>query len=105
MSAERRLWIALGALVVLTPVGFLAKGGGWAEWGLAELRDRVGFIPRGLARLSAYWPAAFVGYSLPGSQGTGFSALVCAAVGVCVILVLTWLAGRALVSGKERNGS
>jgi cobalt/nickel transport system permease protein len=50
-----KLVIGLLVLVVLTPLGLLASGTAWGEWGSKDLRTKLGFIPSGLQKFSDFW--------------------------------------------------
>ncbi|MHB8928006.1 MAG: cobalt transporter CbiM [Bacillota bacterium] len=73
--AYLRLLMPLAVLILITPLGLLARGKAWGEWDLAELQARLGYVPEGLARFTARWPSLFPGYSLP-SVGGGHGAVV-----------------------------
>jgi cobalt/nickel transport system permease protein/cobalt/nickel transport protein len=48
----RNLSIGLALLIIFTPLGLLAVGAAYGEWGPDELKDRIGFVPHGLKELS-----------------------------------------------------
>ena len=54
----RWLWVGLIVLVLVSPVGLLAPGTAWGEWGTQEL-TRLGLqsVPVGLQKLSGLWGA------------------------------------------------
>jgi cobalt/nickel transport system permease protein len=117
MAAEtagyRKLWWGVAALVILSPLGLLAQGSAWGEWGADELSKLVGFIPLGLARLSDSWTHALLpDYALRGPEH-GFWAsaavyILCAAIAVGIIFLLTYLLGRfqaAETRLKENSGA
>ena len=98
-SRLRILWLVLGFLVIVTPLGLLAPGTAWGEWNSGQLRDLgLGFVPEGMQRLEGLWSGLLAGYSLPGTgENTGY--VLSAVVGVLLILVvfgiLTALGRRA----------
>lgn len=102
----RKLWWALGAMVILSPLGLLAGGSAWGEWRVNDLQKMLGFIPEGLQRMSDAWSfAPFRDYSLPGLESFQSSAVVyicCALIGVGIICMFTYLFGRFQAS--ERKG-
>ncbi|MDD5354906.1 MAG: cobalamin biosynthesis protein, partial [bacterium] len=62
MKLAAKLWIGIVVLIVLSPLGLLLPehfkaGNAWGEWGVDEMRKLVGYIPRGLAKLSGLWQA------------------------------------------------
>lgn len=60
----RRYWIGLVVLAMLTPLGSLADGTAWGEWGTDELETMFGYIPQGIEQASSWWTAVFPDYSM-----------------------------------------
>ena len=54
----RNLWLALGAFIILTPLGLIASGTAFGEWGVDQMEEEVGFIPAGLERMADLWSHA-----------------------------------------------
>jgi cobalt/nickel transport system permease protein len=96
---EGKLWIlwgALGVLALAVPLGLLASGTAWGEWGVDELQNMgLGFIPQGLERLAAWWPAPLPDYGFP-RMGAIVGYILSAAVGIGLIVFLLWMMGRRL---------
>lgn len=88
----RWLWIGLGVLVVASPLGLLAPGTAWGEWGTHEL-TKMGFntLPGGLERLSRLWGAPMAGYDLPALGNVSLGYLLSAALGIIVVALVIWL--------------
>ena len=87
-SVFRRLWILMAILVVFVPLGLLAPGEAFAEWGASELDSILGFAPAGLKSIEGLYQAPLAGYSLPGA--TSFASLslgyvLSAIIGVSVL--------------------
>jgi cobalt/nickel transport system permease protein len=76
----RPLWVMLAVLLVLTPLGLLAAGSAWGEWGASDFTDAAARqhmttaslghapppqAPRGLERLSSAWTAPLPDYAPP----------------------------------------
>jgi cobalt/nickel transport system permease protein len=104
----RKFWWGLGVLIVLSPLGLLAGGTAWGEWGAEELQKMLGFIPSGMQRLADTWShAPFGDYSLPGLESFWSSAIIyilCAILGVGIISLLTYLFWRfQLAESKGQN--
>ena len=93
----RILWIGLAILVLLAPLGLLAPGTAWGEWGGEELRELgLGFIPEGLERLGGIWPAPIPDYEVPGLNAN-LGYILSAVVGIVLVSLATWLVSRMVV--------
>jgi cobalt/nickel transport system permease protein len=58
------LYIFLGVLLFVTPLGILAPGTAWGEWGREELQNLgLGFMPAGFDKWSEIWRAPFPDYT------------------------------------------
>ena len=109
------LWGGLAALIALSPLGLLASGTAWGEWGAEDFTTPEGreaiarasggvappeTLPGGFERLSSVWTAPLpdyapgflqdetLGYLLSGGLGVGL-------VTALVLVVARWRAGRA----------
>jgi cobalt/nickel transport system permease protein len=90
------LWGALGVAVLATPLGLLASGTAWGEWGIDELKNMgLGFIPQGMQKLAGWWPAPLPDYGFP-RMGAVIGYILSAALGVVLIAFLLWMLGRWL---------
>ncbi len=112
-GATRTLWLALALLMILTPLGLLAAGTAWGEWGAqdfadastrAEIARSSGNVtpptvaPRGLQRLAAIWTAPMPDYAPPLMRSSSFGYIMSAVLGVGLILaaflLLGWIINR-----------
>ena len=95
------LLIALVVLVVLVPIGLIASGTAFGEWGPDELQQALGYVPAGLQHLSGIWSAPLNGYDLPGDhttlpeQAPGY--YVSAIVGVLICAGVGYLVAKAII--------
>lgn len=109
----RPLWIGLGALMVISPLGLLAAGMAWGEWGPddlknADLRAQIAHasgnvappehVPQGLERLSSVWTAPMPDYAPAFMHDANFGYVMSAVIGAGLILLvfsgLSWLFAR-----------
>jgi len=94
----RRRWIValLAVLIAAVPLGLLASGGAFGEWGNDELAQRIGYVPKGLAHLGGHWRGLLPGYGWNGAGGvwTVVSYMVSALVGAAVLTAIVWLLVR-----------
>ncbi|MBP7587283.1 MAG: cobalt transporter CbiM [Thermoanaerobaculia bacterium] len=118
LASSRGLWVTLGVLLVLSPLGLLAAGSAWGEWSPEELADpaaRAGIAaasggvalpavaPSGLVRLAAVWTAPLPDYAPAFLRSAAMGYLVSALVGVGLI-VLTAVALQFLFDRNRRGG-
>ena len=100
----RIFWVVLAVLIFLTPLGLLAPGTAWGEWGSNQLnRMGLGFVPQGIKQLEGLWGAPLAGYKFASLGNANLGYIISAAVGVFVISVLTGLLVTALTSGRPEN--
>lgn len=89
----KKLWVALGVLIVFAPLGLLASGTAYGEWSSKEIKAKLGYIPQGMARFGGKWKALMPDYSIPGLSSSFFKSslgyIFCAIVGLIIILVIT----------------
>ena len=107
----RKLWIGLGILALLSPLGLVLPehfkaGSAWGEWGADEMQKLVGYIPQGLEKLASIWNApmpdyAFKGWEEKGLSHLSFAYIISAIVGIGVIVLVIIGIGKLLVK-KEK---
>jgi len=99
----RWLWVGIIVLIIASPIGLLAPGTAWGEWGTAQL-TRLGLksVPIGMEKLSGLWGAPLAGYNLPVLGNTNLGYLLSAALGILVIVIVVWLFSILL---RTRSGS
>jgi cobalt/nickel transport system permease protein len=96
------LWGALAAVALATPVGLLASGTAWGEWGAAQLKGLgLNFIPQGIEKFAGWWPAPLPGYGFP-RLGAVVGYILSAIIGLVLVGALLWIVGRWL---SRRNSA
>ena len=93
--------IGLGLLIILTPLGLLAVGETFGEWGTEEIKEKLGFVPPGLESLSSLWSAPLPDYALPGSDDGSMTVaaaayILSAVIGVVLCGGLLYFVGKKL---------
>ncbi len=103
MGRLRWLWVGLAALVVASPLGLLAPGTAWGEWGTSQLKERgLAVIPAGFEKLSGLWGAPMAGYNLHALGNASLGYLLSAVLGILVVTFVAWLF-TALLAGKSHG--
>ena len=100
---------ALLVLVVLTPIGLIATGTAWGEYGTDEIKGMIGYIPKGMAQMADKWNALMPDYSLP-ALGDGQAAsiggyILSAVVGIAVVGLLIFLLSKLIVKKDKTAGT
>ncbi len=111
-GVTRPLWIGLAVLMIATPLGLLAAGTAWGEWGPDDFADPAARAeiaaasgaaapaapPVGLERLSSVWTAPIPDYAPAFMRSESFGYIMSALIGVGLIillfLLLSWLLRR-----------
>jgi hypothetical protein len=109
MKTTKKIWIVIGILLLLSPLGVIIPvlfntHGAWGEWGRDAIEKMVGFMPDGMKRLGGIWKAPMTGYAIPG-QSRGLASdsigyILTGVVGVAVIAGIMYLLGK-LVGRKN----
>ena len=112
MNTTKKLWIGIGILVLLSPLGiiipkYFGAGGAWGEWGTDRIEEMVGFVPEGMKRLADAWKAPLPDYAVPGQgPGTareGFGYLLAGIIGIAATVGVVYLIIKLLVRGKDSS--
>jgi len=106
MKITKKLWIGLGILILLSPLGLILPerfkaGSAWGEWGAQEIKTLVGYIPRGFEKLSNLWHAPLSDYAFKGLEEKGlprlsFAYIISAILGIFVVVILVLFLGKFL---------
>jgi cobalt/nickel transport system permease protein len=98
----RWLWVGLGILIVASPLGLLAPGTAWGEWGTEELTQMgLKAVPAGLEKLSTLWGAPLADYDLPALGNANFGYILSAVVGIAITALVVWLFTLLLTTRSE----
>ena len=116
----RPLWVGLGVLLVLTPLGLLAAGTAWGEWSArdftsAEGREAIASAslgeapparaPEGLARLSSVWTAPWPDYAPPFVRSEGFGYALSGMLGAGLTILGAAGLARLMRPRRRRAGA
>ncbi|MCL6459828.1 MAG: cobalt transporter CbiM [Gorillibacterium sp.] len=96
----KHAYLHLAAMILLTPLGLLAVGTAWGEWGPDELQSTIGYVPKGM-KSGFQFAAPLADYSLSKVHevaGYFLSALI----GVALILLFFRLVGK-VTSARARK--
>jgi hypothetical protein len=107
---QKRLWIGLFILALLTPLGVILPekfnaGDAWGEWGPETLEKLLGYVPDGLKRLADLWKAPIPDYNFGGENATltvqAISYILSGLLGIVAVGLAVYVISRLIVrSGK-----
>lgn len=101
----RNILIGIAILAILTPIGLIASGTAYGEWGGDDLKAAIGYVPSGLNGLSSLWNAPLPDYGFPG-QGDTFEGMTpgyifSAILGMALAGGALFLIGKVAIKNKE----
>ena len=86
------LYLLLALLALISPLGLIAEGTAWGEWGADEIAtvstngEELGYTPEGMTNGFA-WSSLIPDYSAPGTpEWLGYILSAIAGVALCVVL-------------------
>ncbi len=100
-KSVRNFAFGLILLMILAPLGLLAAGETFGEWGSVEIREKLGYVPQGMERLSSIWSAPLTDYALPGSESGRLGLLSAGAYILSAIIGVVVCGGLLYIVGKR----
>jgi len=91
-SKIKFFYIIIGILILATPLGLLASGTAWGEWGLEKIKNLMGFVPKGMEE-GFQFNSPISDYSF-GFLNEYFGYILSALVGVIIILIIFKVLGK-----------
>ncbi|HZY42695.1 MAG TPA: cobalt transporter CbiM [Anaerolineae bacterium] len=99
----RWLYVVLAVAIVAVPIGLLAPGTAWGEWGSEQFASLgLNFVPQGLKQLEGLWSAPLSGYNVPSLGNSNVGYILSAIVGIVVIAIVVWLF-TTLITARKPN--
>jgi len=109
-SFQKKLWIGLLIMALLTPIGIILPerfnaGDAWGEWGTDTIEKLLGYVPEGLKRLADIWKAPIPDYNF-GSEGSSLtvrviSYIISAVLGILAVAFVVYIISRFLVKHEK----
>ncbi|MGD0235571.1 MAG: hypothetical protein ABSC55_13680 [Syntrophorhabdales bacterium] len=102
---QKRLWIGLLVMTLLSPLGIILPRvfraeGAWAEWTPGTLTKLLGYLPEGLRRTAETWRAPMAQYSLNADNQSLFFQIGCyvlsGLLGLVLVVFLIYVLSRFL---------
>jgi hypothetical protein len=100
-----RLKLLIIILIIAAPLGLLAVGIAYGEWGSEELQALLGYVPTGIQQGENLWQAPFPDYGF-GDLDPTVAYWLSAIIGVIIIIVVIWGISKLLIrKGARKNGT
>lgn len=109
---QKKLWIGLIIMAILTPMGILLPekfnaGDAWGEWGTDTLEKLIGYVPERLKKLVDLWKAPIADYNL-GGENSPFviqvlSYAISGILGIAIVSGVVYLISRLLIKAKGKE--
>ncbi|OIO15206.1 cobalamin biosynthesis protein CbiM [Candidatus Gottesmanbacteria bacterium CG11_big_fil_rev_8_21_14_0_20_37_11] len=99
-------FLGLIFLILLTPLGLLAPGTAWGEWGREELALLgLSYIPAGFDKWSSFWRAPIPDYDIPGILNPTLLYIFSACLGVLLtgLFIFFLLSVINKLGGKKKS--
>ncbi len=110
MTTQKKLWIGLLIMALLTPIGVilpdkLKAGSAWGEWGPEEIEKLLGYVPEGLKKLSELWKAPVPDYNF-GGEGASMTVQVISyiasgIIGILAVGIVIYVLSRVLAKNEK----
>jgi cobalt/nickel transport system permease protein len=116
--ARRALWAGVAVLLIASPLGLLAGGVAWGEWGIVDFQSEAGReqitqasgdvpppaeVPQGMERLAGFWIAPIPDYAPAFMRQEAFGYFLSAMVGTGLILLAVLGLSSVLRRGQVRR--
>jgi hypothetical protein len=107
---QKKLWIGLAIMALLTPLGIYLPekfnaGDAWGEWGTDKIQELLGYVPEGLKKMADLWKAPVPDYNL-GGENAAFGAqvisyIISGILGIAASFILIYLITKFLVKHEK----
>ena len=97
-SKIKPLYVIIGILILFTPLGLLANGTAWGEWGTEEIKNFIGFVPKGMDD-GFNFKALIPDYNL-GNVQEYLGYIISALLGVIIILIIFKILSKININTK-----
>jgi hypothetical protein len=93
---EKKLWLWLFVMALLSPLGIIlpvkfGDEGAWGEWSADALEKLLGYIPGGLKKTADIWGAPIRNYNFGGEGSLISTRIVSYIVSAFIGIVLAWV--------------
>lgn len=107
---QKKLWIGLLIMALLSPLGILLPelfnaGDAWGEWGKDTLEKLLGFVPEGLKKYADLWKAPVPDYNFGGDGASTavqvISYIASGILGIVVTVLVIYAISKAVMRNEK----
>jgi cobalt/nickel transport system permease protein len=80
------LYLLILGLIVITPLGLLAPGTAWGEWGIGEIKEMLNYVPQGMEN-GFLFQAPLSDYTVPFLASEYIGYVISALAGAAVLII------------------
>ncbi len=104
---KRIYYLIIAAMIILTPLGLLADGTAWGEWGADDLTKDLGYVPQGIEKAGEWWSALFPDYSVSQlgeiAHADQIGYVLSALLGSVIIFGIVFVLGKMLAYKDQQR--
>lgn len=101
VGKSKILYLIIGILIIATPLGLLANGTAWGEWGIDKIKNLIGFVPKGMGK-GFNFNSPFSGYGFK-FLNQYFGYILSALLGVVIILIIFKILGKINLKRNKKG--
>ncbi len=94
------LYLLILGLIILTPLGLLAPGTAWGEWGAEEIGKLINFIPQGMKN-GFNFNALMNDYSIPFLKNEYIGYVIAAVAGSAILIIILKIVAQIMKKRYE----
>ncbi len=107
---EKKLWLGLFIMALLSPLGIIlpekfAAEDAWGEWGIEALEKLLGYVPEGLKETADIWRAPIPDYNFGGEEALLaakiLSYIVSGIIGIILAAIIMIIISKFLFKNEK----
>ncbi len=107
---QKKLWTGIGIMALISPIGIILPekfkaGDAWGEWGTDTIKEMLGYVPKGLERLSGLWNPPMPDYGFRGENAAPAvqygAYIVSGILGIALVWLVVLLIKKTLLKQTE----
>jgi len=105
---QKKLWIGIGIMALLSPIGIILPekfkaGDAWGEWGTDTMKQMLGYVPKGLEKLSSLWNPPMPDYGFRGENVAPTTQYIAYIVSGLLGIALVWVIALVIKKTLLKN--